>query len=904
MINNNSFYVLRGTRLSLNNTYMWDEKGNSVLSENGIYSSDIFSIPQKYNRNEMPIFMINPAISFESLRIYSFNKQGFLGYIDYNKYSTRIIKLNKLTTAVSINIKPVFDTENLKEDEIKRLNTQIWFYVGTQVTPHYKSLKLKYKKETNQEFFRETVDGSIKLYGKDFDYVDAANIEEELLFSIYDKNSLFVAAGKFSKTDCKFNITKKSVEFKLSPIDKYTKIMNKYENTYDLLKIGVPITPIKLYKRFAIQTYILGANSYSCFSSNGMYFEDEVSEIIDDEKLMLNKYYFAKSVSFHEINIDLPDVFPRILTYKCINQGLEWPSDVYYKNSSLIKCISYIKLVKVKSKGNTATIDILTYLKDATTGNAGTADTEGCYKHDVYKFELRVRTYSDEELLEDALLYHSFNYYYMIPSDWRIGEDVKIKMVKDDAATGPDSFEIDGSITYDVYARLICDVDSFVFNNTTVKTYNYPYDDFIIDKANYKKCIGIMGNVVNFYQSSVTVKIPTKFGINNIGEYFTSNFNEAFIGSNIFNRPMPVSRSSWGNTSIWAIFNRNIISDIDNACKKEYTIKDAYKLSDVIRAILNKIDNNVVHKNNSVCSSFLHGSANNIPDSNTSLVDKEVFIIPKSNILKGNYDQAAQKAEITLKQVMDMLAYCFKAYWYIDNNSNFVIEHIKYFANGFSYSNPNVSDIIKYVDKFNKKNILFCQTELDYNKSDLQSRFEFEWMDDSSDIFEGPKIDVISSYVQEDKTESVVPENFSSDIDLMLLAPDKFSSDGFALIVASKNNNTYETPITGIESLHDEDYKYPYDSRPQNYYASWTFLENYYMYDMPAKTIEYDLLLKNSLQVKNVYRSMSHDIEFQCSYKPDLNHLYKTEIGNGKIEEMTYNIDTKLTSLSLVYEPK
>ena len=903
MINNNYFYVLTGSSLSLNNTYMWDKNGNSVKSENGIYSSDIFIIKKKYNKNEKPIFIMNPAISFEVASIYMFNKETFLGYIDYDKANNKAIELDELATSVSINIKPIYDTENLKESEIKRLNTQVWFYVGLEATPHYKNIKIKYKKETAQEFFRKEIDGTIKLFGKDFDYINSTDIENKMAFAIYDNSKNLIAINGFSKTDCKLNITKKSVELRLSPIDKYMNIMNKYKNTYDLLKIGVPITPISLYKRFAIQTYILGANSYSCFSSNGMYYEDDVNEVIDDEKLLLNKYYFAKSDSFHEINIDLPSIFPHILTFSCVNKDLEWFSDAYYSGiDTSTKYISYIKFVKIRNKGDVIEDDIFNNLKLATDGTSGTAVNKR-YKYDVYKIELKTRAYINEVISNDTLIYHSFYYYYMDPDDWKIGEDVKVKMVKD-YTTGPDSFEIDGSITYSVYARMICDVNSFLFDGSTITTHDYPYNDFILDKANYKKCIGIVGSVIKFYQSSKTVKLPTKFGINDIKEYFTSNFTDDINISNVFNRPMPVSRSSWGNISIWAVINKSVVDNIDNACKKEYTIKDAYRLSDVIRAVLNKIDNKIIHKNKPFYSSFLYGLSNNIPDSTSSLLNKELFIIPKSNILKGNYDQAAQKAEITMKQIMDMLAYCFKAYWFIDDSSNLIIEHIKYFNNGHSYSNPNVSNAASYTDKFNNKNSLYCQTELSYNKSDLQSRFEFGWMDDSSDIFEGPKIDVISNYVQEDKVETITPENFSSDIDLMLLTPDKFSSDGFALIVASKNNGLYKTPIVTVDSLRDEEYKYPYDSTPQNYYASWTFLENYYMYDMPAKNIEYDILLKNSLQVKNTYRSMSHDIDFQSVSLLNLNYLYKTGIGNGKIEEMTYDIDTKHTSLSLVYEPK
>ena len=880
---------------------MWDSSGNSVKSQNGVYSTDVMSIPIKLNEHAKPILIINPAISYESAAVYMFKRGGtFLGYKTIPRASSSILELDPAAATVSINIKPNLDTDNLSDEEIKKQKVKMWFYVGSLVMPSYKSIKLKYKKETGQEFFRTSIDGTIKLFGDDFDYVNAASIENELLFVVYDaRNKALKAINKFSKTDCKFNITKKSVELKLTPIDSYTNIMNKYENTYDLLKIGTPITPLKLSKRFAIQTYILGADSYSCFSANGMYFEDDVNEVIDDADTLANKYHFAKSTDFYEVNIEIDD-FPHIMPFACVNNSIEWPSVAYSDEGDDAVYVPYIKLSKVASKGGTASSSIMGWLRYLHSGASGTV-ISGRYLYDVYSIELRQKTYLEGELAIDVKLYQSFQYYYyVVPGRWFIGENTIIPM-----SNGSKTFNIEGSINYGLYARLICDVDTFTVDSSTANTYDYPSDDFIIDKANYKKCIGITGSIVKFYQSNKTVKIPTKFGINDYNEYFTSNIDEATTSGNVFNRPMPVSRSAWGNTSVWAIFNQQVIEKFDEALRKEYIIKDAYKVSDVIRALLNKIDCGVMHKNEASYSRFLYSDEAGILDENVSLAGKELFIIPKSNVLKGDYDQAAQKAEITLKQVMSMLANCFKAFWYIDASSNFIIEHIKFFNSGYSYKTNATSQLSYYTDAFNKKNSLYCQTELSYNKSDLQSRFEFGWADDCSELFEGPKIDVISSYVQEDKTETVTAENFSSDIDLMLLAPDKFSSDGFALVVANKNSyNNYETPITSLDDLRDDEYKYLYTSRPQNYYASWAFLENYYMYDMPANNIEYDILLKGALAVKNIYKCMAHDIEFQSTTIPLPRYLYKTEIGDGQVEEMTYNIDTNHVSMSLVYEPK
>ena len=183
------------------------------------------------------------------------------------------------------------------------------------------------------------------------------------------------------------------------------------------------------------------------------------------------------------------------------------------------------------------------------------------------------------------------------------------------------------------------------------------------------------------------------------------------------------------------------------------------------------------------------------------------FIAPKSNVLKGNYDQAAQKAEITFEQVMNMLRDCFRCYWYIDSNNHLRIEHISYFMKGLSYTSPNIQlDLTKKYDKFNNKAILYAQEATSYNKDDLSSRYEFNWMDDSTDTFDDMEVNVNSVYIQSDKTEEINSEVFSTDIDLMLYAPDKFSNDGFVLMMANKD--TGKVPIAAVSGLRDDEYAY------------------------------------------------------------------------------------------------
>ena len=150
-----------------------------------------------------------------------------------------------------------------------------------ELYPHYKQLKKKLKKENNQMFFRESLDGKINLFGQDYLLVKNASIESTIYFYVYRGQTLFASAS-FNKSDCKFDHFKKNVELKLKYNDKYSKILDAYENTYDLIKLTPALTPITLTKRCVIQIYIQGEKTLSNYAG-GTYWETDVDEQVDDE---------------------------------------------------------------------------------------------------------------------------------------------------------------------------------------------------------------------------------------------------------------------------------------------------------------------------------------------------------------------------------------------------------------------------------------------------------------------------------------------------------------------------------------------------------------------------------------------------------------------------------------------
>lgn len=782
---------------------------------------------------------------------------------------------------------------------IRRLTSSDVLIKTKYVTPHYKSLKKTYKKESNQVFFRETLDGKFVVFGEDYDFINEGSVENKFQLIVYKDIDVYVWAD-FNKTDCKFNHSKKSVEIKLSSHDKYTDILAKYENKYDLLKETNPtITSLTLTKRCIVQIYVQGEETVSSYAG-GTYWETDVNEVIDDADALRKKYYFSIGPSFSEILIE----------------GFEYPNidDTYYVDPNKSKWLSknegcYIEFVKEHSKGDDATIKNVAFLHNAKLHTDADPiyeikDETAKYLYDMYYIYIK-------DSISDKVVYKSDMLYAKRTDDnFDISDDKdKYKMVFDSQASAsgtsePKEFYLSNNfIKYNVWGRIICDIDkveTIVDGETKyIDLYDLPYDDFAIERANYKKCIGLVfsntsDSVCKIYQSTRSSTTPNSYGINDYGEYFMPPYDPS---GQIF---YPVARSSWANTSIWIQFvdaGFGVPYDYETWVSryfKKYLLRNAYHIADVISALLSKIAPGIKHEATGEYSQFLYSQTDGL--TRGALGGCQIYITPKSNILKGEYDQAAQKAEISFKQIMDMLRDCYRCYWYIKDDK-LIIEHITYFINGLNYSTPLAQlDLTTKNDKFTKLNCLYGQREIEYDKTELYSRYDFSWADDSTDSMGNLKVDVNNSYIQKDNNQDINIDVFSSDIDYMLFMPSDFSSDGFALLMA-KNKIV---PIIRTYLKYDKYYNARMLVNVQNWYASFNNLIAHYLYDMPGDNISYNNIY-TTLRVAGTKRFIKHQISIINKDYIDIYRLIETEEGKGYIDEMSVELSTGVCDITLMY---
>ena len=431
--------------------------------------------------------------------------------------------------------------------------------------------------------------------------------------------------------------------------------------------------------------------------------------------------------------------------------------------------------------------------------------------------------------------------------------------------------------TIQIFGRYITDATSILGTPTQQLSRD---NDICPDNRNYSRCIGYAFDVIRFSTRLTTT--PTQWGILQPGQYYLPPSDLA--------KYYPVARNNWAGVSVWFMF-----SDIDwyleENARKEYTLNNAYPIWSVISVLLGQIAPGITHAGTTDYSQFLY-------DYNPFLEnDQRLFITPKSNILSAGYDQPAQKAPITLKMITDMLRDCFRCYWFIDSSNRFRIEHIEYFRNGGSYSGTPVVGIDLTVQKVSRNGLpwAYARNKYQFDKPDMAARYQFGWMDDVTELFNGFPIDIISKYVNPDNIEEISVSRFTSDIDYILLNPSAISPDGFVLLAAVLDEN--------------DEYRLPYETftvdgaeqELQNAYAAFIYLQEYYGYDMPAP--EYQIHGED-YTAAGVKKLKKQTINFPVLTDPDMNKLIKTELGNGTIEKMSVNLSSRNADTTLSYEPE
>lgn len=593
---------------------------------------------------------------------------------------------------------------------------------------------LEMRKDSGQMYFRTELSGKVDFVRDDYTLIMSANYDDIIYFYIEISTDFGLTyadywQGKFVRTDCEINADDKIISVNPDVVDDYNDIIKGIDKEFNLIELAPEIERLMVTKRPCIQTYIPGDSIVNCFVSGSSWEVDVTDEITDTDDLV-NTYLFSLNTILKEIEVTTTD-----------------------GDTNAVGTYSG----RITKTSNTV------YSGTLTQQNGGsyyiTVDSQNLSwgGEEIHWGVLTVTLYdgNDTALYEYTQTNGAF--------------DTKTFTFSAVNGTGT----MTGSVwTYNVFARLLCDVEDI--NGTA--TSKIPSADIVTNNLNYQRAVGYAVNIA--YISNQYDNDPTEYGRRDDGLYFAPPFSVS--GDKFF----PIAQSTWHYSSLW--FRHSYADeDTEKYGRKVYVLRDAYPLASCISVLLAQIAPNITHQATTAYSEFLYSGTN--PVSNQKM---RLYVTQKSNILKGEYTTPAKKAETTLNDFLKMLCSAFDCYWFIDNGK-LRIEHVSWFRNGGSYaSNIKTTsyDLTTLKDIRSSKLWENGQRKYTYDKVDLPERYEYGWMDETTRAFDGYPIEILANNVEDGKIEDVNVGNFTSDVDYMLLNPSACSEDGFALMSCTLAN--------------------------------------------------------------------------------------------------------------------
>lgn len=607
-----------------------------------------------------------------------------------------------------------------------------------QAFPIYKDdLAKDFNKESNQEFFRAKLSGNLTFESEDYTFIVSQVFDTQFVLEIfisYNAGQSWTSywRGTFWKTDCEFDDDAKTVIVQPTIWDQYNDVLAGLDKEYNLIELAPEIVPVKADKRPMVQVYVPGQSVVGCFLS-GMWWEQEAEPESDETKLV-NDFHFSlnKVMTVADVSGSMSPQLPNLFS----------------------------KVFPGNERFNPQTM--------------GTQEFPSTNYKLIYTFSGGSHySWGIMRLSDNVILWN-----YEVTNQYPPGLPVRITLnpVSGTGATGNVTLYVHD---LPVYSRFVCDTQTI----NSLETYPIPADDIVENNRNYTRVIGYYFPDTIYFSTRLT-STPNQWGLYQPGQYYQPPY--LYWLPELF----PVARNAWSLVSIWFTFSA-FDWIVEQSGRQPFTIRHAYPIASVISVLLAKIAPGITHDATTDYSQFLYGT-------NLIGITQTLLITPKSNIVTAGYDQPAQKAPITLKNVLDMLRDCFRCYWFIDEQNRFRVEHIQYFRNGGSYSGSPVVGIDLTAQEVTRsgKKWAFARNQYKFDKPAMAARYQFGWMDDVTQLFEGFPIDIISKYVNPDNIEQIDVSKFTSDIDYILLNPGEISKDGFVLLSASKDSSGI--PSAGI----------------------------------------------------------------------------------------------------------
>lgn len=265
-----------------------------------------------------------------------------------------------------------------------------------------------------------------------------------------------------------------------------------------------------------------------------------------------------------------------------------------------------------------------------------------------------------------------------------------------------------------------------------------------------------------------------------------------------------------------------------------------------------------------------------------------ITIAQKSDIISYTSSNAATKGMITLDKLEKIWAWKFNAYWFIDAFGRFRIEHISWFNRTVAY-NANAAPHAIWNTAKNKYT---------YNKEKMP---RFEVFKDSEMMltdFVGTPIFYDSICVNQDSASNSKDrflDFVTTDLYALYLDPAAANKVGFVLIANDKFGSTY-TVATEVGAISG--------NTIANGHLAWANLHvAYHTYNRVLITGFMNNVLTTFDSAKPTKKQKDVALKICCTDTFDpLTQLYRTQLGDGVMEEDEENMKTGIYKMTLNHD--
>lgn len=182
------------------------------------------------------------------------------------------------------------------------------------------SLSVRYEKDGNEQFFRQTLSDGMTFISADYDRIIAGGMTAHFhVTAIDDESGEAVFQGGFVLTDCEVDEDARTVKVTPTANDAYGRILNGMDKEFDLFKIGAPQRFVTFDKRPVLQIY-KGDSDHVTNILGGMAWETEVNAV--SETYAVDTYHFDRGATLRiwmfETETDY-GISPKLMEYSSVN---------------------------------------------------------------------------------------------------------------------------------------------------------------------------------------------------------------------------------------------------------------------------------------------------------------------------------------------------------------------------------------------------------------------------------------------------------------------------------------------------------------------------------------------------------------------------------------------------------